>query len=131
MTVLALVLLVIGLPAQAERLQQKISLNGPHSAVPIRVLPSVPVTLSNDGVITLHRATITRIVSGARLAEIAAVYAGQKFNLEFSREGAYSICYFLALDSPPGQEQCLFLDVVPLRTAAATGMGPLTMGPLS
>jgi len=87
--------------------------------------------LYNDGVTTLHRTTITRMLSGARLAQIAIVRAGQSLNLEFSREGAYSICYFLALGSPPGQEQCLFLDVVPARTAAATGAGPLMTGPLS
>ena len=129
--ILAFILLITGLPAQAEQLKQHISMNAPYSGVPFRILPTAPVTLHNDGESTLHQTTISRIASGSRLARIITVQAGQSLNVEFSQEGMYSICFFLTAETLPGQERCLYLDVVPLRITGLTGTGPLHPGPLS
>lgn len=104
-------------PVLAEKLEHLIKLNKVAFEVPIRVVQDSPVTLRNDWGIPLHQTSIAHLDSGASLARIQTVMAGQTLSLEFPREGAYSICYFLTPEQQPGKERCFYIDVVPLKTA--------------
>ncbi len=103
--------------ALAEQPEHLIQLNQVDYNIPVRVIQNSPVTLSNNWGVALHQTTITQIDSGASLASIQKVMAGQTVSLEFPREGAYSICYFLTPKKQPDEERCFFLNVVPFKTA--------------
>ncbi len=117
-----------GMPVQAEQAVQTIQMGGPYSEAPIRVPSRSPVSLHNNGETAIHQTTITQVPSGQRLARIARVAAGQSIHLEFSHEGAYSICFYLKPDSPPAEEKCLYLDVVHQHSARRAGGNFLLRG---
>ncbi len=100
----------------AKQPEHLIELNQVDYSIPVRVMQNSPVVLSNNWGVPLHQATITQLHSGASLAKIKTVMAGQSVSLEFPREGAYSICYFLDPEQQPDEKRCFYLTVVPCKT---------------
>ncbi len=109
--------LLMSNPVLAEKLEHVIELNQVSFDTPVRVVQDAPVTLRNDWGIPLHQTSISHLDSGTSLARVQKVMAGQTLSLEFPREGAYSICYFLTPEQQPEQERCFYLTVVSLKTA--------------
>ncbi len=104
-------------PVLAKQPEHLIQLNQISFEVPIKVFQDSPVTLKNDWGFSLHQTSISQLESGAEIARIQTVMADQTVSLEFPREGAYSICYFLSPERQPEKERCFFLNVVALKTA--------------
>ncbi|QPJ60406.1 MAG: hypothetical protein G3M70_00270 [Candidatus Nitronauta litoralis] len=115
--ILILIYLLVVSPALAKEPRHLIKLNKVSFDAPVKVFQDSPVTLKNDWGFSLHQTSISQIESGAEIARIQTVMAGQTVSLEFPREGEYSICYFLSPEQQPEKERCFSLNVVPLKTA--------------
>ncbi|CAI2718931.1 hypothetical protein [Nitrospina watsonii] len=75
------------------------------------------VRIQNDMDRVLHNTSIARLDPDKHMVSVHAFHPGQSMDLEFTAQGAYSICYEWALEhTTHRQRSCVRVNVVKLQS---------------
>ena len=116
---LAVVAVCLCLPSNlfGESLTRTISLEVTDQEQDIRIPVGSSVTFLNNYPQELYETSIITDHSDKKMLSIESFEPGQSFGLEFSKQGPYSICYWLKPKPDSAHPICLQINVVPLQTA--------------
>ena len=111
---LVLGLLLGGLSYQsADAKARLISLHQfPEETSQINISKGSAVKITNDFVTPLFNLKIVKVSTGIKMLQVDEFQSGQAFDLEFTREGIYNICYSSLPESEFVKEACFQVNVV-------------------
>jgi hypothetical protein len=111
---LVLGLLLGGLSYQsADAKARLISLHQfPEETSQINISKGSTVKITNDFVTPLFNLKIVKVSTGINMLQVDEFQSGQAFDLEFTREGIYNLCYSSLPESKSVKEACFQVNVV-------------------
>ncbi len=111
---LVLGLLLGGLSYQsADAKARLISLHQfPEETSQVNISKGSAVKISNDFVTPLYNLKIVKVSTGIKMLQVDEFQSGQAFDLKFTREGIYNICYSSLPESEIVKEACFQVNVV-------------------
>lgn len=100
-----------------DSLVRSISLEANEADKSIRVPVGTKVKVQNNYPQELYQTSVITELSNKKVLSIETFHTGQSFGLEFTKKGAYSVCYSLKPEKDSASPICLQINVVPLQAA--------------
>ena len=84
----------------------------PEETSQINISKGSAVKITNDFATPLFNLKIVKVSTGIKMLQVEEFQSGQAFDLEFTREGIYNICYSSLPASASVKEACFQVNVV-------------------